>query len=354
MGYFDLWEEPNPQLVSGPAAFLSFNVGEPTPLRTPGWPEGSGGGSQEQAAASQWPRQPGRSGGREPPSFRAPAERPPSDSPSDPGEEASQRRGKRPGGPGGPGGSDGGGGGGGGPGRGPGRGHYHSDDDEGDDRAAGDRPRRQKYKEADKVVIGKFPDAVNFRRWREQIVDEVTAASGRPDEAFAWILEVEQKGTTYESLADSGEFLTLDTKLQAALTGQATGEIGKQLSLRKDQERKVRRMVKGRQMLWLVSEFYKTNEEAGTLHDIQDLFAVTLHGTDVEGFLTAWESVLVGLQTEQPQETLLVLFITQVRKVPDLREEVAHFERFDLEVPKDIFTRSFQICGVFAKLTLLV
>ena len=77
-------------------------------------------------------------------------------------------------------------------------------------------------KEADKVAVGKFPDAVRYNMWREAVSEEVVAASGRPDDAFIWKLASEVKDATYASMADSGEFLTLGMKLAAALSRQAT------------------------------------------------------------------------------------------------------------------------------------
>jgi len=47
-------------------------------------------------------------------------------------------------------------------------------------------------------------------------------------------------------MAHSGDFLTLDMKLAAALSAQASGDIGRQVSLRKAEEKKLGRMVKGR------------------------------------------------------------------------------------------------------------
>ena len=94
-----------------------------------------------------------------------------------------------------------------------------------------------RYKEADKVNVGKFPDAVRYKMWREAVSEEVVAASGKPDEAFMWMLASEVKDATYASMANSGEFLTLDMKLAAALSAQASGEVGRQLSLQKAEDK---------------------------------------------------------------------------------------------------------------------
>ena len=98
-------------------------------------------------------------------------------------------------------------------------------------------------------------------------------ASGRPVEAFTWIRQLDDPAFTYEVLQDSGDFLTLDMKLSAALTAKASGEIGRKLTLRKEKEYQDGRLVKGRQMLHMIHDFYKVSEEAGALYDFQDLLA---------------------------------------------------------------------------------
>ena len=129
-------------------------------------------------------------------------------------------------------------------------------------RQAMDEVYAARHKEADKVTVGTFPDALPHQMWREAVSEDVIAASGRPDEAQRWMMASEGRDTTYADMADSGEFLTLDMKLAAALSAQALGEIGRQPSLRKAEEKKRGNMVKGRQLLFLVGQYYNTNEEA--------------------------------------------------------------------------------------------
>ena len=141
-----------------------------------------------------------------------------------------------------------------------------------------DALRTGRFREADKVNIPNLPDAVRYRNWKVAVREELMGASGRLVEAFAWIRQLDDPAFTYDVLQDSGEFLTLDMKLAAALTAKAFGEIGRKLSLRKEKEYQHGRLVKGRQMLHMIHDFYKVTEEAGALYDFQDLLAAQIKG----------------------------------------------------------------------------
>ena len=68
-----------------------------------------------------------------------------------------------------------------------------------------------------------MPKAPQFRSRKLALRDIVAGASGVPDAAFEWILEIEKKGKTLNDLADSGNFATLDAKLAAALSRTLPG-----------------------------------------------------------------------------------------------------------------------------------
>ena len=88
---------------------------------------------------------------------------------------------------------------------------------------------KPKVKEAQTIKLPDFPSPETYRSWRTSVREVVRAASDRPDEAFAWVEEVYNKGVTVESLHDTGKFLTLDTKLLAALNKVQKGEVHRQV-----------------------------------------------------------------------------------------------------------------------------
>jgi len=121
-------------------------------------------------------------------------------------------------------------------------------------------------------------------RLRQTTNEAVIAASGRPEDCFRWMLEAEHPQATFESLAHSGEFLTLDMKLAASIAAQSTGEIGRQLSLRKAEQKRLGVMLRGRQLLWLIGEYCKTNDEAGAMYELGDLMNVKVKKDGLETF----------------------------------------------------------------------
>ena len=92
---------------------------------------------------------------------------------------------------------------------------YHTDVDAATPVAAYDKSK--KYKESDEIKIGPLPQVPQFRGWLNDLRRGVAAASGRPQAAFNWMIGVENQSATFESLANSGDFETMDAKLYTAL-----------------------------------------------------------------------------------------------------------------------------------------
>jgi len=190
---------------------------------------------------------------------------------------------------------------------------------------------KARIKEAETIKIPPLPSATQFRSWKVSVRTEVTAASGRGDVAFKWILLAESPSSSFESLATSGTgFESLDAKLAAAMTKLSHGELGRLFSLATEHERLADppRMIKGRQLLWTVHDYHKFDEEVGAIMDIKDLMSIKLRGdAGLETFMNSWDMVVAGMQ-EVPVESILEpLFLEQVRAAPALREEVAHYDR---------------------------
>ena len=90
------------------------------------------------------------------------------------------------------------------------------------------------------------------------------AASGRGDEAFTWIQAVEKDGSSFENLGKSGTgYETLDAKLASALVKTCDGSnLSRDITAKTEQEAKDGRNIKGRQILWMIYEYFRSNELA--------------------------------------------------------------------------------------------
>ena len=122
----------------------------------------------------------------------------------------------------------------------------------------------------------------------------------------------------------------MGAKLAAALTKISAGESGRKISLAIETERgaPVPRMVKGRQILWMIHDYHKYDEEYGAVLNFTDLLAVRLkNDAGLEGFMTSWESILAGMAQPPAESILEPLFLEQLRASTVLKEELAHYER---------------------------
>ena len=117
-------------------------------------------------------------------------------------------------------------------------------------------------------------------------------------------------------------------KLAAAMCLKATGELGRRITLADETEAAAGRMLRGRQILWMVYDHHKYDEERGSLYDFKDLMSVHFRGdSHLEAFLSNWDSVLAGMKAQPEASLLEVLFYDQLSKSTVLREEIAHYDR---------------------------
>ena len=175
------------------------------------------------------------------------------------------------------------------------------------------REKLRPIKEADHVKLQALPNTVQFRGWRTLVRDEVLAASGRGKIAFEWIIEVEKPGATYAAMANVGDFESLDGKLSAALTKVMTGELGRKVNQVKETGTKDGVLVRGRQVLWLVYDHYRINDELGLIYDFRDLNSVKMRGDSLESFLHSWDNVLLGMKKQPDEDILRHMFLEQIR-----------------------------------------
>ena len=86
----------------------------------------------------------------------------------------------------------------------------------------------------------------------------------------------------------------------------AKGELARQTLNFKEAEAGKRRVVRGRQFLYLFDHHFKTNEEVGSLSSVEDLLKVNMLHDDLSTSFTigrAWLPVCQASQIKGPSET---------------------------------------------------
>jgi len=76
----------------------------------------------------------------------------------------------------------------------------------------------------------------------------------------------------------------LDTKLHTAIAEKCHGTLGRQITQKVEDLEQVDIMMSGRQAVWMVYEFMKTNAKAGALLNLSDLMSIRLQGDRLEEF----------------------------------------------------------------------
>ena len=92
---------------------------------------------------------------------------------------------------------------------------------------------------------------------------------------------------------------TLDTKLSAALTRSAKSDLATKIHNFKDEKPKKGIHVRGRRVLLMFEDYFRTSEEAGSLYRVEDLLGVVRTGESVEDlrrFLNRWDATIAGME----------------------------------------------------------
>ena len=111
--------------------------------------------------------------------------------------------------------------------------------------------------------------------------------------SFKWIQEAYDKDANHESLRDPGKFLTLER-----------GELSRE-----------------------IDQYFKTNEEVGSLYSVEDLLKVRLLNDDLSTFINNWESVMTGLSHTPDETTLRDILLRELRQSKRLKYDLEIYDR---------------------------
>ena len=107
----------------------------------------------------------------------------------------------------------------------------------------------------------------------------------------------------------------------------AKGELARQILNFKETEAGERRAVRGRQVLYLFDQHFKTNEEVGSLYSVEDLLKVNLLLDDLSTFIRRWESVVAGMSHVPDERTLRDILLRQIRRSARMKWDLDLYDR---------------------------
>ena len=166
-----------------------------------------------------------------------------------------------------------------------------------------------KVKKPDTIKIKDLPGVHAFEPWKFHIRGKIDSNAGRNDEAFEWIMAVEDASISYGDLGDKSAFPSIDAKLADAIQTVSKGHIGKILATSSTEAARRKQRLAGRQLVRLIYNQSAVDEEDGRLFDLEDLMALTCPGdAHMRQFLLTWQDYLNRMATDPGEEVKISIF----------------------------------------------
>ena len=145
--------------------------------------------------------------------------------------------------------------------------------------------------------FGKFPTPATFACWKIRFKTEVCTCSQFPTEAMQWIKAVEMVDSVDDfrsSLSVRGirmpDFEVLDARIASALNRIINNShFKRRVSLEERKVQKEDRFLRGRQIAYLIYEYFRVTGANDSVENYADLFTISLRNDDIQEFDSKWD-----------------------------------------------------------------
>ena len=214
-------------------------------------------------------------------------------------------------------------------------------------------PQRQQISEPQ---FHKFPTPQSFLVWKIRLKNQVTTCSDFPSESMLWIKEVEIVETLKELKSSRSvcgknfpDFEMLDAKIASALNSIIqNAQCKKMVSLEEQKAQKEDWFLRGRQIAFMIYDYFRVTGAHDTVLDYADLFSVTLHDT-TQDFDTRWDEVLLSMSKIPSNDILESLYKLRIRESAQLKTVL---ELSDMEIHQKISMPNYQKLKTMVKRSL--
>ena len=182
----------------------------------------------------------------------------------------------------------------------------------------------------------KFPTPATVACWEIRFKTVICTCSQFPTEAMQWIKEVELADSVEDlksSLSERGiqmpDFEVLDAEIASAPHRiiQNT-QFKRKISLEEMKAPKKDRFLRGRQIAFLIYEYFRVIGSHDSVENHTDLFTIVLRNDDVQEFDSKWDGILLSM-TKIPHDDILEgLYKLRIRESEKLKTVL---ELYDLE-----------------------
>ena len=182
----------------------------------------------------------------------------------------------------------------------------------------------------------KFPTPATVACWKIRYKTEVCTCSQFPTEAMQWIKEVEMVGSVDDLNHRSvrgirmPNFEVLDARIASALNNIIhNSHFKRRISLEEQKAQKQDRFLRGRQIVYLIYDFFRVIGVHDPVENYADLFTISLRNDDIQEFVSKWDGILLSMTKIPPDDILEGLYKLRRRGSEKLKTVL---ELYDLEI----------------------
>ena len=200
----------------------------------------------------------------------------------------------------------------------------------------------------------KFPTPATFARWKIRFKTEVCTCSQFPTEAMLWIKEVELVDSVDDlkpSCSVKGHhmpnFEVLDAKIASALNRIIHNtQFKRKVSLEEQKAQKEDCFLRGRQIAYVIYEYFRVTGANDSVENYTDLFTIVLRNDDIQEFDSKWDGILLSITKIPPDDILEGLYKLRIRESEKLKTLL---ELYDLEIHQKIAGPDYHRLKTMAK-----
>ena len=185
--------------------------------------------------------------------------------------------------------------------------------------------------------LDKFSTSATFACWKIRFKTEVCTCSQFPTEGMLWIKEVEMVDSVDDLKSSCSirgthgpNFEVLDAKITSAPNRITHNTLFKRkVSLEEQKAQKEDRFLRGRQIAYLIYEYFPVTGANDSVENCADLFTISLRNDDIQEFDSKWDGILLSMTKIPSDEILASLYKLRIRDSEKLKTVL---ELYDLEI----------------------
>ena len=125
-------------------------------------------------------------------------------------------------------------------------------------------------------------------------------------------------------------FEALDARIASALNQIIhNSHFKRRISLEEQKARKQDRFLRGRQIAYLIYEYFRVTGANDSVENYADLFTISLRNDDIQEFDSTWDGILLFMTKIPPDDILEGLYKLRIRESEKLKTVL---ELYDLEI----------------------